>query len=93
MTYSPREPVTDGLADLMDFCADRQWGLFFARLEILAQEKAIINAGDSSEADRAANSVHHLMSLITPLFEGGEIPEVVHQLVRARAAQIAVELT
>jgi hypothetical protein len=93
MSYSPKAPVTGGLAALTGFCPDRRWGVFFARLEILAQEKAIINAGNSPDSDRAADSMLYLTSLITPLFEGGEVPEVVHQIVHARAAQIAAEQT
>lgn len=92
-TYDPLTPVTGGLSGLTEFCEDRSWGILFTRLEILAQEKAIVDARVAPEAERAANSMLYLMSLIVPLFPSGEVPEVVHQLISARARQVSAERT
>lgn len=91
MTYDRLSPVEGGFATLQQHTSDAKWATLMPRLEILAQETAILNTSDDErEATIAGAALMHMMGLVVAYFDDG-IPEIVHQMVLARAAQIVAE--
>jgi hypothetical protein len=89
--YNPRELIHGGLADLGDHCGEK-WGMFLKRVEIIAQELALVeSASEQKERERAKLNAEYMIGLLLGYFEDRKLPEVVRGLIDGRRNQILAE--